>query len=671
MLVHLKERTVVSLALEKCPPGKILDEKAPNDGVDNFFKGWANPLGQSHGMPSLLEVIREGDEGVIIHRLVDAGEKFHRYGCDRYLVGGEQYMTDYCVEADVALDSYLTTQSADNSMHVRAMSGVFGRFEDCRHYYYFCLEGIGNASCVLYCRMDDMWKELARRPLTIKTGRYYKLAVQFSGSAITCFIQNEQLFTVNDYTFKKGQYGFRFSTAGRVKNFGVFMSDGQWSRNEKSRVAYEEEIGALQASNPKMVLWRRLDFTKYNPFTYDVVTLPDGKSGFLIKGKTVTALSDLDGKIIWERPMFGYFPVITAPYKGSFDITGVVDGKLTSLDGATGSIRRQVEFDALHNASISQDYNFSGWPPTAVNLRGTPTARDIIVKANNCPAGSGSVIWAYDEDLSLMWRAEDIYPLYGHLYSFAFMDINDDGREEIFPGASCYSPDGELLWQTEDAADMANIHDALHVDSNVIGNFSGDRTLDPMLFCSVGSAGVYAINARTGKTVANHRVGHAQAIYAGSYLPEEGGLTVCSATRWNNYGILTMYNGRGDRLSSFQPDYTTEGGPAVNWTGDGRELMLICSGTDVMGLYDGYGRRAVIFPKEVMEYFHKPSGRYAPQIFAKPVQGDPRDEIMFNIDGFIHIYTQDNVIDTKKPVFAPIRRLQVSEPSWTKGDADR
>ncbi len=670
------EVLLCTLELTQCPDGMIFDAENPNKAVDAYFQGWYNPLGSSHGRPSLLEVCHDASGGLIrhtigmcapgVHRTVRdhymaslPGQNYHRYDLDRYLISGSRTLRDYTVRARVSLDSYLCSQSADNSVFVRAMSGVFARFRDGRHYYFLCLEGIGNGRLALYKRDDDTWTLLGHAPMHIGTGVYYALALRVCASRLTGFLNGQAVIFAQDEQYKSGGYGFRFSTAGKVRDFSVAATEGQARYNAQSQKQYLEELESRQAQFPKMRLLQKLDLRAYMPFQFSVVTLPDqsGK-GFLVSAKDRTALVDLSGKICWETPVCGYFPVKTEPEDGSFDIDGVVDAKLTRLDGATGALVRQRSFSEKYSKRLNPDYRFSGWPETAVNLRGTKTARDILVRDCFSPAGAGSGLWAYDEDLNLLWHADDVYPLYGHLYAFAFWDMTGDGREDVFAGCSRYSPDGRLVWSAQDHYDMANFHDALHIDANVIGNFSQDPQLDPILFCAVGSAGVYAVDAKTGKTISNYRVGHAQAIYCGHYLPGQRTPSVISATRWNDYGILTLFNGRGERVDTFQPDYISEGGPAVNWNGSGQELMLIVSGTDQMGLYDYRGDRMVCFPEEVVSALNVPTSRYQQQIFAVPLWRDSRDEIVVNLDGILHIYTQDD--DLTKNAFAPRRRLRMS-----------
>ena len=63
--------------------------------------------------------------------------------------------------------------------------------------------------------------------------------------------------------------------------------------------------------------------------------------------------------------------------------------------------------------------------------------------------------------------------------------------------------------------------------------------------------------------------------------------------RWENYGILNLVSGRGDPLMRCEPDTISQGGPAVNWSGDGEELLYLSSSPEAYGFYDAQGRKVV------------------------------------------------------------------------------
>ena len=652
------EKIMVSeFELNGCPEGEVLNPKNPDAKVDAFFKGWKDCLtgGRRQG---LLRVIHEDDGPAVEHPITVNGNSVGPWDMARGLSTGDFLWRDYTIRGSVALDSCSATYSADNYyVTIRPRSGLFARMNDLRHYYYFALEKPGDGRLVLYRRSDDDWHVLAEKKQIIVDRRYYDLEISAEGDKITCSCDGQEVFSVIDYAFPRGKAGVRFNTQSRVKNVKVQMSPGQlkWFKNAKAN--YDTELERVSSGYPKPVLAKTIDLIKFRPFKARSVTLNrNGEKGFLLEsGKLV--LVDFEGKVIWERDVTGeqYWPVVGEVHAGdSFDIYGTIDRKLTVLDGATGSIAKQIDLPRLGE---KDQISTPSWYDAAANLRGGEVARDFIIREISL-GGGGTILWAYDNELNLLWKIEDIYPMYGHAHAFAYLDINNDGREEVYAGTSLYSADGELMMRAEAAEEIAaTVSYGQHVDAIVAGDFADDPELDPVLFASAGSAGAFAINGITGKTLSTHKVGHAQGCYAGNFHPELPGLSVVSGTRWENFGILNYFSGRGDRILDFQPDFMSQGGPPVNWTGDGREFLLIASTPESLGMYDGEGRKVICFPDELKN--HREGMMIA------DVLGDSRDELIFVVDGELRIYTQDKPFEAAR-IYKPRRAPMISYPGWAE-----
>jgi hypothetical protein len=184
-----------------------------------------------------------------------------------------------------------------------------------------------------------------------------------------------------------------------------------------------------------------------------------------------------------------------------------------------------------------------------------------------------------------------------------------------------------------------------------------------------GTGGFYLMSARDGRVRVRHMVGHAQGLSVGNYRPDLPGLEILCGTRWDNYGIQCLFSGSGEPLARFHPDNVSQGGPPVNWKGDGGELIFYFSTREVFGLYDGHGRKVVVFP----EGEDSPAGDYYShwegQSVAIDVMGDARDEIVVARDGVIYIYTQDEEFQGER-IYAPVRKMgqdaanPVSKPGW-------
>ena len=102
---------------------------------------------------------------------------------------------------------------------------------------------------------------------------------------------------------------------------------------------------------------------------------------------------------------------------------------------------------------------------------------------------------------------------------------------------------------------MATIPGAGHYDSVAIGDFAGEAEVDPVAFLIAGSAGVYVVDADTGRTRMAHRIGHAQShVRCGALRSDLAGTQIAAFCRWGNFGITTLFSGNGGRLWTIQPD---------------------------------------------------------------------------------------------------------------------
>ncbi|MEM2350005.1 MAG: hypothetical protein QXI98_02035, partial [Candidatus Bathyarchaeia archaeon] len=102
------------------------------------------------------------------------------------------------------------------------------------------------------------------------------------------------------------------------------------------------------------------------------------------------------------------------------------------------------------------------------------------------------------------------------------------------------------------------------------------------------------------------------------------------------------------------------------WTGKGDELILLASSRKALGMYDGYGRKVVVFPDDGIlprenYYFAR-----MVQVYVADLIGDAREEAAFLIDNTLYIYTQDKQYPKGEKIYAPIRKSYpgVSKPNW-------
>jgi len=178
-----------------------------------------------------------------------------------------------------------------------------------------------------------------------------------------------------------------------------------------------------------------------------------------------------------------------------------------------------------------------------------------------------------------------------------------------------------------------------------------------------GDDGVIFVDAATGEILQRDRIGHAQGITAARYVRGEPGIQILAGTRHRAYGIFVLYNGRGERLFRWQPDFVNQNGRPVNWTADGEEFLQLASPDSGTGLFDWQGRLVVPFDDELQRG----------TVVAHPLRDDdPRDQLVAVTPERIALYSQDRPIPADQDrLFAPERHYWrgstigvISHPRW-------
>jgi len=110
-----------------------------------------------------------------------------------------------------------------------------------------------------------------------------------------------------------------------------------------------------------------------------------------------------------------------------------------------------------------------------------------------------------------------------------------------------------------------------------------------------------------------------------------------------------------------EPDNISQGGPAVNWSGTGEELLFLYTSADAFGFWDAGCRRLLRPVCEGLPFTWKPG-------LVEDVCGDARDEITYVHEGTVYIVTQDTPYPSGARIYKPTRRMDISVPGWAVAD---
>lgn len=582
------------LPVADLPPGEILPPFELDHPSHRILAEWDDPLAPRNGYRVTSAKTRTADEfGPALEW--HAGDDF-----DRALVTGSPTWRDYSISCSVLPIQTAAGPAFDDPRVRFAAAGIIFRVETSRRYYFLCVEEAKRL--VLYRRSDDDWSVLDSREITLPAGPV-TLAVDANGDEFHASCPEAAVrFSVSDGAIASGRCGFRARGQCRLYNLTIDMSPEQRRCNEARANSAAAALEARMRAVPVERLLR-------------VLRLPEGASVLACSEFHRVGVNDLllacpgrlcamslEGVMLWElkADVAGAYATIGGAPGAAliFALTGRREGqdvrsvrgapvrsqiadRITVVDGQTGKVQAEADLprDVPHPSHMF-DLSFE-----AGRLTGNePT--DILVRQDT--SAGARPLWAFDRHLRPLWQ-QDVFPPYGHHNAVHFCDLDGDGRDEVLAGGVMLSSSGEVLWTHDAAEEMRSIRGARHYDAALVGRFAGPDQ-PPVVFLMGGSAGVYVVDAFTGRTRAVHRVGHAQWGMPCSVRSDLPGEQVMVGTRWGNYGILTLFSGDGKRLWSIQPDYILQGACPVRWTPAGPQLIWINTTHHAFGLYDGYGQ---------------------------------------------------------------------------------
>ncbi len=646
--VNPKESVIVELDLNGVSNGDVLEPMKPvPDAERTLFGRFEAPLSPWGGfrVGAGFAVEDDGDKRVLAFATNERWE--------RAILARGVDMRDGHI---VAVIRQTTANAAPNEEHPApqvSLAGIVFRVRTSRAYYQFGIEG--QRRLVLYRRNDAEYFELASHPL--KNGdEYLTLDVKLDGDGIRCSCPEAGAeFRATDTTYRSGGVGVRSRHRANLASFSVSQTPSQTKcdaiRHERAD-AEERELGR---DIPDATLFKTYDLRELggSPTFHDFAS-PDRIDMLVAGDSSLRALTDT-GEVIWElgepvrrcvfsssrvgagRLIYGF-----AGNRSSTDAVNVaggtmkqiIDDEMVVIDGATGEVlaRKVLPPDV-------PTQRFFDWSPTSARLSSAEGTDIVLREWRDDSGGGGKRLWALDRNLNLLWDHDQTgMAHYGHHAALAFHDVNRDGRDELLAGGHLYDADGHILWSHDRAGEMLKTPGGVHYDAVVLGDVAGDEEDDPIAFLIGGSGGVFIVDALTGETRAFHRVGHAQGRMLGKVRPDLPGTEVLVATRWSNFGILTLFSGRGERLWTIQPDYVGQGATPIVWGSAGHQLIWTNTSRDAQAFWDGYGRRV----KRLRELSERWGNRMSREVgrggksirFGK----EARDVITLTVEGKLYIY---------------------------------
>jgi len=481
-------------------------------------------------------------------------------------------------------------------------------------------------------------KVLDEAPLSWELGQRFEATVTVKGNHIEASVGNASL-TAEDDTFPQGKVGLTADDDTLFFNVVVTASTTEAERIENAIAARGAEEAALQAANPKPVLWKRIDLKDFgvgrnvrfgdldNDGQIDVLfgqVLHHGPKDRNSELSCLTAMT-FDGKQLWQigeaDPWKNHltndvaFQILDLDGDGQNEVVYCMGMEIVVADGATGETKYSAPTPAMP-ANTEAPYNkfprILGDSLYFCDVRGTGRDADIIIKDRYLS------VWALNDRLEVLWHNQCVT---GH-YPYAY-DVDDDGKDEVMLGYTLFDDNGEKLWSLDDV-----VKD--HADGVAIVPFRRDEP--PRLLCAASDEGMF-FAGMDGTILKHHYLGHVQNPAIADFRPDLPGLEAVSINFWGNQGIVHFYNADGDLYHDFEPCQHGSMCLSINWTGRSGEFWILSANVDEGGMFDGWGRRVVLFPAD---------GHPDMCNAVVDLTGDAREEIVVWDPSEMWVYTQSD-----------------------------
>ena len=575
------------------------------------------------------------------------------------IVAGDDLWSDYTLEVKFA--------PTDKTLQ----SGVVFRYRNDRCNYFF---GVKQNKAILKMVKHGTGfhkayeKILAEAPFDYKENAYLTAQVTVTGSSITAQFLNGLVLKATDTTYLKGKIALTADIPTKYSYVKLYMADKAKQAFEKERAAKNKIEKDLQAANPKMKLWKKIDIKGFGvgrnlrfgdldgDGSTDVLigqVLHHGAADSRSELSCLTAMT-FDGKRLWQIGKADLwkdhltndvsFQIHDFDNDGKNEVIYTMNYEIHVADAATGKTKYKAPTPLLPATTVTSTERILGDCIYFCDLEGKGYDGNIIIKDRY------KNVWALNNKLEIMWHN----PCNTGHYPIAY-DVDKDGKEEVMVGYTLFNPDGKIRWTLAD-----KIQD--HADAVAIVDFKNNGDL--RFQCAASDEGVFFADMK-GQKLKHHFIGHAQNLTVANFRDDLPGLEAVTINFWANQGIVHFFDADGTIYHDFEPNQYGSMVLPLNWTGKTEEFWIHNANVDEGGVYDGWGRKVVVFPDD---------GHPDMCNAVLDITGDSRDEIVVWNPEELWIYTQDD--NSKKgKLYKPKRnplynysnyQATVSLPGWTE-----
>lgn len=498
---------------------------------------------------------------------------------------------------------------------------------------------------------------LASQSFTFVPNKTIEIVVSVNGNRIEATFGENLTLRSEKLDFRQGKIALLADQPAVFESVVVSMTDKDLRTFTAQKHKNEAEERALQAQNSNLKVWKKiktngfgvgrnlrfgdLNGDQQTDILIGQVQQHAAPSDAYAELSCLTAL-DLDGNVLWQigkpDPSKNHltndvaFQIHDWDGDGQNEVIYTMNFEIIVADGRTGKTKFKAP-TPIAKPPANRFERILGDCISFADFQGVGRKTNLIIKDRY------THFWVYDQQLNQLWSGDCKT---GH-FPFAY-DTDQDGKDELLIGYSLYDHDGKQLWNHD-----ATLED--HADAVVVVPQSNPAE-KPLVFLANSDDG-FAVADLSGKILSHRNIGHCQNVTVADFRPDHKGLETVLINFWGNQGTTFILDEKGNILQEFEVLNMGSLCLPVNWSGKTGEYFLTNANPKHGGMYDGWGRKVVVFPDD---------GHPDMCNAVMNLTGDTRDEIVVWNPDEIWIYTQAD--DSQKSVYQTHRSPQFNESNY-------
>ncbi len=502
------------------------------------------------------------------------------------LVHKEKLFSSYTLEFNIRL------------FELNHYCGMAFCYETSRDYY---AVGINENSISLYKRHQEVFIVIASKKLDVDDFKEYNIKINVN-DITSVYLDNELIFEKR-IDFKLGlPIACVAKSACRYSDISVEMTDEEYELHLKKQAIENLRINEKRKNYPNLKCVKKIDLKNFSSSRQLRIARADNKLIFILaqhqkrmirdsfaRLSCMTAF-DIDGNVLWQigepnNSMDNTLISCDLPFQiadvnndGRLEVIYSMDFEVAIIDLLTAKLIKKMKTPIVKNDPLVKNepfYRLNVDSIRVADFKGLGYKGNFIIKDRY------QNVWAYDENMELMWRYHNKNT--GH-FPYIY-DFDNDGKDEMYVGYDLIDHDGKMIFSLPMNSD--------HTDEIIYARLHPNHP--KRLVLASGNEGMNIVNL-DGSIYKHNEIGHAQRISVAKYNPNLEGLQICATAFWGSDGIVCMYDYNGNLLKQMEQRSNGNIITPVNY--DGKHILALLHAGSDGGLIDYDLDKVVLFPND-------------------------------------------------------------------------